>query len=1623
MADQELTIRIAASAQKATAGLDAVTDALNRIEKALDRITGAMEGAMKSASTVSRAASKLASAINSLNVGNLAKAADEMGRAGRAGESASRKMREAGNAADEAGKKFAGAAESASRVGAAPNLESFKDAAAWLTQFSDGAAKASSGIREAGGAMASLSGAVGGARESLVAASSESNAAIERIGTSVLSLPGAFNVASTAAQAFTDYIDRAFRADMGDGIMKAFVDSIARIPATLESSMGAIEGSVGPAATVVDSFCREITGATETASDSIGRFGEVLTGAGHKAEVLEPLAAAVNDVDGSLRGAVNDAQAFVDAIASGSVTGLGEDMRWTSEMLQAVVERMAEYKKYISDTQRGKVAPEIGEFNEAIVGLERLTAAYKGYVNSVKEGAKGAGETGIAVISGEKAEEAYSFIQKLTSALEHYKQQVRGHEAGKIDLGEEKYDRALKKVAALEEALRRYKAFMGAMTGGDAGGESGGMDGMARSADEVSLRMQRVLTKIHEYESRIADMKALRVPFDDQSFRALTDKLETARQEWRAYEESTKGSGGELPGVSVPPGLIETIRAMSGELEKSTALMREVTGLFGGLSSVAETAFRASFKPLTGAVSMLKAAGGMVATFAEKISSLSNPIESVMARARKSWDKVMSSLKAGWAKIARTAKFMLIRKAITAILKIIGDAMKSLAQFEGITGQTFNKSMSTLISDVKYLGANIVAAFAPIINMVAPIIDFLVDKLVWAIEIINMFFAALSGKDIYVRARKRMEDFGKGAEDASAAQKELNKQLMSFDRLNNITTSQKANEGTSPWGDWEERPVDDKIKEFAEKVKKILKDLFEPLKKAWDIAGQYVIDGFKYMVSELAKLAKDIGRDFMEVWKQDATVAMFAEILMIVGDIEFIIGTLAERIREAWNHNKVGLHIFEDIRDIIALIVSHIHQATQDTLKWAKTLDFYPLLNKFEKALRQVLKALDPILQILNNIYRDIVLPMLKWALESGLPRLIQFVGNVVEGAGNLAAKFNEAWDSLEFGKAAFEGIRRILDVLMNHVENIGTRIREWGKEVDFEPLLKSVLALIDALEPVAAFIGGAFEDALNNVILPFFQYLIEVAFPALNDALRGFADAVHWDELRESLAGVMASVEGFLEAFTGGFIQAMDDVGQALAAFVNGDEFARFLENIQSFLARIDADMVANVLGGIGKAILGIGEAVVRFVNSDLFQGFLDAVLTYLESATADDIAGKIEGLAVAILGFKFAEFAAAGFANFLGFIAKLPMIVKGFGALGDVIAKLAPFLGKVSVGLAGIAGLWTAIKSFLDMMNEGFSGVKETIMLAGLAIAAVCASILGIVPLATAAIIAGIAGAVATAAVLIKEHWAEIDAFFSDALVKMQAWADGLDKSIEDAISGAVESIKAGIQAANAWIEDKVSAVVEWVKARKAAAESSGREFAEGLRQGIKEKLDSIQETASQWIDRLKQRFSSVNLASIGRNIINGFRQGISEAWKSFSDWLTERLKDLKEKFNIFEKLRNLFKGSGASSANAVQGFASGGYPERATLFWAGEGGVPEMVGTSGGRTAVASGGEITGIRSTIEGAAESELALLRQEVALLREIAAKEFGVSSRDVFDAVRSENRAYRMRTGRGAFAT
>lgn len=152
--------------------------------------------------------------------------------------------------------------------------------------------------------------------------------------------------------------------------------------------------------------------------------------------------------------------------------------------------------------------------------------------------------------------------------------------------------------------------------------------------------------------------------------------------------------------------------------------------------------------------------------------------------------------------------------------------------------------------------------------------------------------------------------------------------------------------------------------------------------------------------------------------------------------------------------------------------------------------------------------------------------------------------------------------------------------------------------------------------------------------------------------------------------------------------------------------------------------------------------------------------------------------------------------------------------------------------------------------------------------------------------------------------------------------------------------------------------------------------------------------------------------------KNAWNNAIAAVKQIWNGFANWMNSKLSFSWDAVNIAGKQ---IVGAGSINLGKIPTFAAGGFPSQYSMFMAGEKGRAEMLGTVGGKTAVAGGQEITGIRDAVYSTAQQEMELLRQQNQLLQGILEKEFGITSEQIGKSARNYAKDYFNRTGREAY--
>lgn len=696
-----------------------------------------------------------------------------------------------------------------------------------------------------------------------------------------------------------------------------------------------------------------------------------------------------------------------------------------------------------------------------------------------------------------------------------------------------------------------------------------------KSAEKAESAIQQAIEKALEYKKIISGMESGKTPFNTEQYSEAIKGYSEATKQIEQFKKSLTGE------TSFTESVLPQFVVLGKEIG-------EFSNKFGELGEKSAGLFKFMVQPLKWASN----------EYVEKFRGLQETVENFQKNFRMHMKKVSDF----WKRTMKTFTFMLVRKAITAIITEVGNAIQSLAMYSNAMGTAFNTDLSNMVADFQYLGRSIVSVFAPLLNFIVPIIDTIVSKIATLISYIGMLFAALGGGTSFTKAKKNVGNYAKSLDSASKSAKNL---TMGIDELNIL--SEQSGGSSKPydgWEDaWEDVKIPDWILKLSDKLKKLLDDLLAPIKKAWERVKKRFKDALNYMKTQLLALFKSIGEAFLKVWNQEATVKLFENIFNIIADLMIIIGALAEKFRMAWDENERGVRIFEGIRDILLILSQHLVNLTDYMVSWAANLDFAPLLD--------------------------------------------------------------------------------------------------------------SVIGLLDAFKLLADFIGGVFEDVMRMVVLRYIKWMIEEGIPHLNHTIAEMIEAFNFSKIRDDLVPLEQAFERLAENIHTGVTNAIGNLGKQIAEFTNTQEFTDFLQRIADIMDLLSAEDVEKILTGLGQGILNIAGAVVKFVNSETFMDFLEGLDKWLENASSEDIAGMLEKVAFAIGLFKFAEFATAGLSGFFKFAAvlqsltELHKIATGLTAVGGGATTAAGGFSALSSAALPIIGIIALIAVGIYSLVESYGGL----------------------------------------------------------------------------------------------------------------------------------------------------------------------------------------------------------------------------------------------------------------------------------------------------------------------------
>ena len=399
----------------------------------------------------------------------------------------------------------------------------------------------------------------------------------------------------------------------------------------------------------------------------------------------------------------------------------------------------------------------------------------------------------------------------------------------------------------------------------------------------------------------------------------------------------------------------------------------------------------------------------------------------------------------------------------------------------------------------------------------------------------------------------------------------------------------------------------DKMSKSAEKLAKLLEKLWKPFQDAWKKEGKNTIDAANIALSGIAKLAKSVGKSLVEVWTNGTGTTMLTTMLRIAQNVLKTIGNIASGFADAWNKNNVGTQIIQNIADALVVVMQFVERIAADTATWAANLDFYPLLESISNLTSAFAPILESIGNVLEWIYKNIVLPMLTWIIEVGLPTVINLVSKVATFLAE-HQPIVEAFGAALIGAFAAAKIAGLASRVIKSVSGIAMAAKGLiALMTGTGGIMGGIKAIATAIGPGGVFVlavGAAI--AIGVLLYKNWDKIKEMAGKVWNwisNKTRRFVEDIG-NKLR-GLATKMTTIWGNIKA-------SAHQKWNAIWSTVSG--FVKRIKNaiVDKFTSA--KNTVVNVFNGMRDAIRSVLNNIISVVNGAISK--VNGVISAVESA-----------------------------------------------------------------------------------------------------------------------------------------------------------------------------------------------------------------------------------------------------------------------------------------------------------------------------------------------------------------------------------------------------------------------
>ena len=548
------------------------------------------------------------------------------------------------------------------------------------------------------------------------------------------------------------------------------------------------------------------------------------------------------------------------------------------------------------------------------------------------------------------------------------------------------------------------------------------------------------------------------------------------------------------------------------------------------------------------------------------------------------------------------------------------------------------------------------------VEIAIPYIQRFIEWLTRAVNLIGQFIAALTGKKSYTKAIKMtaddLQEEAKAAEEAEEATKGY---LSPLDKINKYkeskTDKDKEKDKLDPSSMFEEVPIDNKILDFIQKIKDLLKPVIDYAQKLKDIFMQGFFDGlgdWEYRWQSIKDSIASIKDSLIDIFTDPAVLAsangwaqsvayMLGSLAGSMTSIGLTIATnLLGGISKYLEQNKERIkkylvsmfNIWEEVNYMFADLfqsIAYVFEAFASEDGQRLTAN---LIGIFVDAFMGVTELASKLIKDILNIF---IQPFVdnkeefRTALEGFLGVLADVAGTIKDAIDDTFDKLNEVYDT--HFKPFFDSIanglsdlvKRFLDFWNGKVQPVLSQMVKEFDELWKTHIQPAINNFIEILGKVADLLKALWE----NILQPFIAWVIDNILPKILPVIKAI-----WDTLVDFVAyisdainAIITIIGGIIDFLTGVFSGDWNLAFQGLTDVVQG--FVDGIKIIVSGIVEIGKDIILGLMEGISAVASGIFQFIKDFIVDPFVNAFKSLFGIHSPSTVMAEL-GKyiIEGL-----------------------------------------------------------------------------------------------------------------------------------------------------------------------------------------------------------------------------------------------------------------------------------------------------------------------------------------------------------------------------------------------------------